>query len=961
MEKKRNQQFQTMKFKSLRLKEFGYNIKLTPKEALENSEMIELFDNQFLRSIRRITGNEYNEELLNQLRERRDELKRGANKRKTEIKEVVVETNKELGDKDGIDEGKLIKEDVEIKRIKSEIGKINRRINKMIFIPEYITIVMEHKSHYNYMYKNGVYINNKKYVRFSCAAGQARVSTVTFVEESVAKKLKEVMDNGRDLEAKFSPSKLNAYIGLGGSATQVVSTPRFCVIPDYVSSNEVRVNFVTETPDNQDDKIEEKVITLDFERFDGMGLISPYQSEKWAKELGLDYIPAQWCVRQSFLKGQLCTFDIHEFCKSENAENYNIKTCYKDEYGNDVIVDLRDIDVICTTSMFKLWKSYNSLEQYQQCCEENGLNWGVSLYTPREDKNILTMNYQFNQTINLDKEDVKKLCEKSVGWIRKVNGGDIYSTLLFLLGTDVTEEKIKDYLQCGGNYWAKCLALDHELIKDKYIRKNVYDLMRSRIKKMCLGNIFVDGNFQVLVSDPFAFMEYACGKEVKGLLGKREYYSNYWNNKGVELVDSMRAPLTSRFEHLKLPLVQNERLDKWYRYCYTGIIVNVHGTETLNWAGSDWDYDIVATTSDETVLKTVYENELPVVYEAPKPESKLLTDDDLFESDKFSFGSIIGSITNKSTSAYALIPTLKPESDELKTTMNRIRMCTKLQSAQIDKAKIGREVKGIPKTWLNYEKIKENDSAVERDRKNFNNKILLNRHPYFFRYLYRDTNNKLKRHNEGYDISCRQLFGISLNELLAKGRKTLEEQEYIDKYEEFMPVIDSDSPMNLICKHIESINFEIRNNYVDETGIYKRLKLRDLDTKVDFEEVFNAAIERVDEFMEALKFLKALGIGGSDADGSEDIRGMISVVKENLEEICEDTSLLADVMVDIFYIHRKYNKSILWMMFGKDIFENTMKKKGNIIKFPLPDKEGDIEYLNDKFSVKEVRYGCLQI
>lgn len=44
-------------------------------------------------------------------------------------------------------------------------------------------------------------------------------------------------------------------------------------------------------------------------------------------------------------------------------------------------------------------------------------------------------------------------------------------------------------------------------------------------------------------------------------------------------------------------------MDYWYRHNYTGIIVNIHGSETMNWAGSDFDYDIIATTSDKTVLK----------------------------------------------------------------------------------------------------------------------------------------------------------------------------------------------------------------------------------------------------------------------------------------------------------------------------------------------------------------------
>lgn len=53
-----NKQFYTYKFNSSRLKEFGYNISLSFEEAQEYNEVIALFDNQILRSIRDIKNKE---------------------------------------------------------------------------------------------------------------------------------------------------------------------------------------------------------------------------------------------------------------------------------------------------------------------------------------------------------------------------------------------------------------------------------------------------------------------------------------------------------------------------------------------------------------------------------------------------------------------------------------------------------------------------------------------------------------------------------------------------------------------------------------------------------------------------------------------------------------------------------------------------------------------------------------
>ena len=201
-EKRKQLQFYTMKFKSLRLKEFGYNIEITPREARENGEMIGLFDNQFLRSIRKIKGISFDIEDLGRLT--------------VELKGLRQKLKKPW---------KLEPEKLEL--IENLFCQKQKEIDNLLFVEEYITIVIEHEAHYKYLYKNGLIINNKKYIRFSCSAGQARVSTVVFVEEEMAKKLNEIVDNGRNKNVKFSPSKLNAYIGLGGSATQVVSKPRF--------------------------------------------------------------------------------------------------------------------------------------------------------------------------------------------------------------------------------------------------------------------------------------------------------------------------------------------------------------------------------------------------------------------------------------------------------------------------------------------------------------------------------------------------------------------------------------------------------------------------------------------------------------------------------------------------------------------------------------------------------------
>lgn len=924
-----------MKYKSSRLKEFGYNIDTNYEEAKKNKEIIALADNQFLRSIRDITGREVDLSKIEDWYKERDKLKKlksskGNSKRISQLKKYISDT---------------------------------------IFIPEYITIVMEHKSHYKHLFENGLIINfteenketvSKKYIRLSCSAGHARVSTVVFCEENVAVELENRLSNGRNMEMKLTPSKFNAYFGLAGSATKLVTAPRICLVPDYESPIKFMANFVTETEGNKDDEIELKEIKDKSNRFDGQGLVSVQMAQQWSKELGLDYVSAQWGDRFNYIKGMLNTFDIHKFCEKENDNNFMVKTSYKDENGNHRYVDLRDYDVIITESQFKLWDSFDSMESYRDNCEKNGLSWGVTLPNHKEDTDILKMNYQFLQTLNLDKSDIEKVCGKFVDWISGISSDNMYYTLLFLLGKNITTDKIGHYISSSENYWIKSLIVNHNLIKDEYFKKKIYELIRKKIKNGCLGQIILDGNYQTIVSDPYAMMEHVCGKEVKGLLGEKEYYSNYWNKKGVTVVDSMRAPLTYRSEHLKLNLVNTEKQQYWYKHSYTGIIVNVHGNETVHWSGSDFDLDIIATTSNITILKGVYESELPVTYIAPKPEKKVFNNQDLYEADLFAFGSIIGSITNKSTSAYSLLPLFEESSEEYKTLINRLKMCTKLQSAQIDKAKIGKEVKGIPKHWVTYNKIDRlEDSEEVQQEKEFLNSIMLDKHPYFFRYLYKDTNAKFNKHKNGFDLSSLQKFGISLKDLLEKNDKSVEELKFSEDYYRHMPVIYSDSVMNNLCRHIESVDFKIKEKFKVEVDreIYNNY-LSDVESSNI--ETYASIVLGIKEFNKRIQDARNMGISSSNSvNGDEETGSSINdeyeTFKNEMDVICSNSYELANYLVKLFYVDKpSLNKDLLWNTYGKILFENVRKKHKEAILFPFPDKNGDIEYLNKKYKLAEV-------
>ena len=406
-------------------------------EALKANQIISLADSQMLRSIRDITNHKVNLEQLEQWYEERDKIKNRKNSEEN----------------------------------KKRIRELQENIYQMMYIPEYITVVIDKIAHYKKLFKEGFYLNGDKYTRFSCSASQARVSTVVFIKDSIKEEMLRRLNNGGMVfdenglsKTKFAPSKYNAYFGLYSSATKEVTPPRFCIIPDFLETDKVDVDYIVETGPEADDIVEPRTIDVEFNRFDGNGLISPEYAKIWSQDIGIytpedkenqGYVACQFCLRWSFAKGMVNTFDFVKFCEEKNNGNYIIK----DIYGKDG--DLRNIDVRLTEGLTKIWGKFGyevkdedgkvkfipDQDIYEQNSFNNGIIWGVTRFTPEEDDKTLITNYQFLQTLKMSDEDIKELCQDTVDYIQGVSYDNYYYKLLFLSGQTMNEQQPHNYLK----------------------------------------------------------------------------------------------------------------------------------------------------------------------------------------------------------------------------------------------------------------------------------------------------------------------------------------------------------------------------------------------------------------------------------------------------------------------------------------------------------------------------------
>lgn len=546
------QQFYVLKFNSGRLKKDNYDININIKTARKNGELIALGDNQVLRSIRKIKGREVDFDFINELFKERRRITR---------RKKCIEN-------------------------KQKILQIDKDIDNLLFMPEYISVVIEKHSDYKHIIKDKFIVNGKKYVRLLCGAGNARRNTVFFVQEDIYEELDKILRNGHN-PLKITESKYNAYYALSNSATYSVSEPRVCVVPDKEIQMVKKIDWATER--EPDDIIEEQEREITFNLWDGMGICSPELAEQWSQDLDLDYVPCCFCIRNYFVKGMVCVFDFHKFSR-EVAEKHIIT----DLYGNEI--DTNNIDMIITESQFKLWKGYDSWQHYLDCCKVNDGRWGVTKFTPKEDKTAVFTNYQFLQVLNLDTpEKIKELCNPTVEWFDKITSQDSNYSLLYLLGSlcdkPLNEMETEEFMDIFNTLEpsVRALILNRDLINDTYIKTKLARSLNRKIEESYLGKLMVSGNFQFMISDPYSLAEHIFGLEVKGLLKEHEHYSQYWNNRNVSKVVAMRAPLTYSSEANLLNLQNNDKVNEWYKYLYSGIVHNVWGVDCMQYADGDFD------------------------------------------------------------------------------------------------------------------------------------------------------------------------------------------------------------------------------------------------------------------------------------------------------------------------------------------------------------------------------------
>ena len=252
--------------------------------------------------------------------------------------------------------------------------------------------------------------------------------------------------------------------------------------------------------------------------------------------------------------------------------------------------------------------------------------------------------------------------------------------------------------------------------------------------------------------------------------------------------------------------------------------------------------------------------------------------------------------------------------------------------------------------------VTEEDSDEVKERKLFNQRVLVDKKPYFFNYVYPTRGQEYKKYMDTSNRKALLQFGLSLGELLHKELKqTLTEEEalFLHYYHLLVPCDLSACVMNQICFAVEeafegyipqqnkNVPFDytiLKSGNTYSQSAYRRVK--------DLYELYVKIIER------AKTEHKTYKKQSNEQHNLELMKIRVNFKQEALK-LCSNEAELTDMMLDFCYGGNR-SKRFVWDTFGGQIVEN-LKTKHSVFQFPVlcPASEGEFEFKGLSFKMAQ--------
>ena len=709
--------------------------------------------------------------------------------------------------------------------------------------------------YHGFMYKG------EKYVYFTSSAGQIRTKKTVFIKESVWKKYEKTIMCGLtidDINAKGgnNPNKHLAYLALANSATDVweeFDIDKTIVIDDF----ETDVFGTYDLVDDSDYSIKRVSDYVPIPHTDGAGMMLPCMGKNRM-------------IRLPWVKGLLGVFDFVKFIKMNGCPSV-----IKDIYGKEHDVIAEDIRIIFTKSQFKMWKYYESWEQYKEMYKKCGCTAGITNVEEDRIKDA-TINYQMLQTLtDITDDEIMEIAHQSIDRLKSLTSS-IENVKAAFGVTPYNTNK---------NSFQKSIDLYPDLLNDEYVKSQLRDIKDSMVKKYRSGKLQVNGKYTFILPDFYAACEHwFLGEEnPRGLLDDGEVFC--WLFRKSEKLDCLRSPhlyvehaIRNNVAWRGIDSRRRDFIHEWY--CTDAVYTSCHDfiSKILQF---DVDGDKSLVVSDGKLIEVAERNIekydiVPLYYNMKKAEPVHLDNASIYNGLNAAFtGGNIGIYSNNISKIWNSEVFVSGTDEEKKEAVKIVKLLCMENNFVIDYAK----------TLYKPERPNEIGDIIT----SHTNCLL----PHFFKYA------KDKNDNQVMDVNgsfVNKLHDAVPNPRINCRKLGLEEIDY----RKMLSNPDNDAYIDLNNPMIE--------RYCELNSQHRFV----LDSALRIDKTFSVDTIRKSQFKNNLKYKNA-----------------IDDIKRELSKYGYDDVGITDMLVKYLYgIKKSKHKIALWMCYGDIIYDNLKRNIG---------------------------------
>lgn len=489
----------------------------------------------------------------------------------------------------------------------------------LMVVQVYYFDVFKDLSFYGFTYKG------EKYKYFTSSAGQIRTKRALFIKESVWNRIEKAVMCGLTIEKINSKGGNNvnkhlAYMALTNSATDEwaeFDIDRTIVLDDFETNVYGTFDFV----DEKDYSITRKDDYVPIPHTDGAGMVLPSLSAK------------NFMFRAPWIKGLLGAFDFRKF-----VETAGCPSTVTDIYGKEHDIIKEEIQIIFTKSQFKMYKYYDSWDEYKEYFKKHHCRAGKCNVEEDRVKNA-KINYQMLQTLtDITDEEIDLLTQKSSRRILDICTSK--DAMMDTLGITPYNTNMTPFQEAVKIYPA--------LLNDTYAKDVIRDVKNSLLKKYRSGKLEINGKYAFLLPDFYAACEYwFCRTEnPEGLLEDKEVFCRLF--KRYDMLDCLRSPHLYK-EHAIRQNVANESYGERTQKAAEWFLTDALYTSTHDLISKilqfDVDGDKALIVADKDFIRIAERNMkdiVPLYYNMRKAEPTLLNSKTIYDGlhQAFTYGNI---------------------------------------------------------------------------------------------------------------------------------------------------------------------------------------------------------------------------------------------------------------------------------------------------------------------------------